>query len=321
MSERATAPYTYTQQFDDLPEPVLMVRTPDGRGLGVNRLFTSPKNPTIFLLHGSPGCRLGPMPRASVLHMLGVNMISYDRPGYGRSDRQEGRSVADAAKDVEAIADALNIERFGVLGRSGGGAIALGCAALMPDRVANAAALVGMAPPSSQFDRYAGMVTENLELYKVALRDSTELQARYAALASKVAARPGTFLDDFLLDQMPDMDKDIANHGFIRPLQLAAYREALVPQQGIGWADDTLAINRDWGFELASIQQPTLIWHGERDAFSPPHGSDYIAEQIRQGGNQEVHLELVANDGHFGALKAIPGVLAWQRNHFEEPWA
>src|SRR5688572_21098379 len=89
----------------------------------------------VFLLHGTPGSRLGPKPRTSVLYRLGVRLICYDRPGYGGSARRGKRTVADAARDVAAIADQLGIERFAVAGRSGGGPHALACAALLPDRV------------------------------------------------------------------------------------------------------------------------------------------------------------------------------------------
>ena len=56
------------------------------------------------------GARHGPRPRASVLYRLGIRLICYDRPGYGRSDLLRGRTVADAAVDVLAIADELRLD-------------------------------------------------------------------------------------------------------------------------------------------------------------------------------------------------------------------
>ncbi|MFD0522595.1 alpha/beta fold hydrolase [Paractinoplanes durhamensis] len=75
----------------------------------------------VFLLHGTPGSSSGPRPRNIVLHRLGVRLISYDRPGYGESTRQPGRKVVDAAADVRTLANELGIDRYGVVGRSGGG--------------------------------------------------------------------------------------------------------------------------------------------------------------------------------------------------------
>ena len=93
------------------------------------------------MLHGTPGSRRGPHPRGQVLHRLGVRLIAFDRPGYGRSDRLRGRRVADVAADVEAIADEYKLKKFAVVGRSGGGPHALACAALLPERMTRAAVL------------------------------------------------------------------------------------------------------------------------------------------------------------------------------------
>ena len=93
-------------------------------------------NPTghpVFMLHGTPGSRIGPFPQTRVLYELGVRLISFDRPGYGGSDRLDSRRVADVVPDVVAIADELELDRFAVLGRSGGGPHALACAALLPE--------------------------------------------------------------------------------------------------------------------------------------------------------------------------------------------
>lgn len=81
-----------------------------------------------------------------VLYQRRMQLIAYDRPGYGGSDRHVGRTVADVAQDVAAIADALGLDTFAVAGRSGGAAGALACAALLPDRVTRTATMVGLAP-------------------------------------------------------------------------------------------------------------------------------------------------------------------------------
>lgn len=315
MSE--TSPYAYEKQFDDLPRPVTMVRTPEGRDLAMQRtVHHLTKSSPVFLLHGSPGCRLGPMPQQLNLYMLGVNLITYDRPGYGRSDRHEGRTVADVASEVAAIADALNIERFGVVGRSGGVAGALGCAALLGDRVTSVTGLVGVAPPSETFDRYKGMVAGNVDLHQKALQDPEALQAQYAELSKEVERNPGWFIDSFLWDQMPAVDQGVLSDPRVRSLQLAAYYEALVPQQGVGWVDDTVAANHDWGYDLSAVQQPTLLWHGEYDQFSPYANSDHMAEQIRAGGNENVMNMVWASRGHFGAFEVLEKALAWQRDQY-----
>ncbi|HEX4790760.1 MAG TPA: alpha/beta fold hydrolase, partial [Actinospica sp.] len=73
--------------------------TEDGRRLAVEE-WGDPRGHPVFLLHGTPGSRLGPHPRGPVLYRRGVRLVAYDRPGYGGSERHSGRTVGDAAADV-----------------------------------------------------------------------------------------------------------------------------------------------------------------------------------------------------------------------------
>src|SRR6187455_2901907 len=104
----------------------------------------------VFTLHGTPGGRLNRHPDESKYAEAGARIITYDRPGYGGSDRQAGRAVVDCVADVAAIADALAIETFSVVGGSGGGPHTLAVAARLPDRVVRARCDVGCAPYPSQ---------------------------------------------------------------------------------------------------------------------------------------------------------------------------
>lgn len=96
-----------------------VVKAPDRRGLSAESLG-APEGKPVFLFHGTPGCRPGLRPRVIVLHRRAIRLISYDRPVYPGSDRLPGRSVEDASADVEAIAEYFGIDRFSVVGRSGG---------------------------------------------------------------------------------------------------------------------------------------------------------------------------------------------------------
>ena len=96
------------------------VRTADGRTLLVDR-SGDPGGRPVFLLHGTPGSRVGPRPRSMVLYQRGTQLISYDRPGYGGSDRHPGRRVADVTRDVAAVAEVPRAESpASAAGASGG---------------------------------------------------------------------------------------------------------------------------------------------------------------------------------------------------------
>ena len=122
----------------DRARPPEKVWTEDGRVLTVS-ISGDQRGWPVFLLHGTPGSRTGPKPRASVLYQRGIRLICYDRPGYGGSSRREGRRVVDAAQDIDAIARSLGLKRYSVIGRSGGGPHALaaavsGCGRRVADR-------------------------------------------------------------------------------------------------------------------------------------------------------------------------------------------
>ncbi|MET8261938.1 alpha/beta hydrolase [Micromonospora sp. NPDC005205] len=278
--------------------------TPDGRHLAVET-SGAPDGPVVFLLHGTPGSRSGPRPRGIVVYRLGVHLVCYDRPGYGDSDRHEGRRVADAAADVAAIADDLGIARFAVVGRSGGGPHALACAALLPGRVTRAAVLVGLVPAGApDLDWYAGMADSNLAKHGQADEDLAELTLNLKVRADEARRDPMTLLD-FLRPQLPDEDIRVVDDVAIRRLLTNMYSEALRhgPE---GWIDDVLAIRRGWGFDLSAIRAEVRLWHGELDSFSPVEHSHWLASRIPRA---EVQVQPGA--AHFGAVEILPQTLTW----------
>ena len=82
----------------------------------------------VFWHHGTSKTGAPPEPLFPAAGQRGIRWVSYDRPGYGGSPAYPGRDVASAAADVSSIADALGIDRFAVMGYSGGGPHALACA-------------------------------------------------------------------------------------------------------------------------------------------------------------------------------------------------
>jgi pimeloyl-ACP methyl ester carboxylesterase len=112
----------------------------------------------VFSLHGGPGSRFGRFFDERVYAEMGARVITYDRPGYGGSDRRRGRSVADCVDDVAAIADRLDVDRFAVTGGSVGGPHCLAVAAGLPERVIGAICTAGPAPfDAPGLDWFEGM--------------------------------------------------------------------------------------------------------------------------------------------------------------------
>ena len=280
------------------------VRTADGRQLST-QVYGDPDGRPVFLLHGTPGSRLGPHPRSAVLHRLGVQLISFDRPGYGESDRLEGRRVADVAADVLAIADAHDLEQFSVVGRSGGGPHALACAALLPKRTARAAVLVGIAPHGADgLDWFDGMARSNVAEFTAGAKSFADIAAHTREVASAIRADPASLIAR-LHEELPDPDRRVVADRGIRSMLIQTYAEALRTSD-YGWIDDVLAFCSDWGFDPASITIPVLLWHGASDVFSPASHARWLADKIPSAA-----VVVQAGAAHFGALDVLPDILRW----------
>jgi pimeloyl-ACP methyl ester carboxylesterase len=280
------------------------VKTPDGRQLST-QVYGDPDGKPIVLLHGTPGSRLGPHPRGAVLHHLGVQLIAFDRPGYGESDRHEGRQVADVATDVLAIADAYGLDKFAVVGRSGGGPHALACAALLPDRLTKAAVLVGLAPrEAAGLDWFDGMTQSNVLEYTAASSGYSGLAEVTEVAADAVRADPASLLAS-LHPELPDPDRRVVADRGIRSMLLDTYAEA-VRTSGYGWIDDAIAFAAPWGFDPATVTIPVLLWHGASDNLSPVSHARWLAERIPSAA-----VVIQAGAAHFGALDVLPDILRW----------
>jgi pimeloyl-ACP methyl ester carboxylesterase len=285
-------------------ETVQSLNTPDDRVLTYT-VTGDPHGMPVFLLHGTPGSHRGPKPRPGVLYRQGVRLICYDRPGYGGSSRHKDRQVAHAAADVKAIADRLNIDRFAVIGRSGGAPHALACAAMLPDEVMRTVALVSVAPANAPgLDWYEGMAPDNVEEYSAIDADTLRLTERLRARANRTSEDPETLIE-ILLSQMTDPDLHVVGDYAIRRLLASTYAEGL--REGpFGWVDDVLALRSDWGFQVENIKGPVLLWHGAEDNFSPVSHTRWLAAKI-----PDSELQIQQDTAHFGAVEILPRMLGW----------
>lgn len=282
----------------------IFVHSADGRKVAVQETGHPTGHP-VFLLHGTPGSRLGPLPLGRVLYQLGVRLITFDRPGYGGSDRLVSRTVADVVPDVQAIADALEIGKFAVIGRSGGGPHALACAALLPGRVTRAGVLVSLAPWAAEgLDWFAGMTDSNVREYTTAANEPHVLTAHLGRVAAEIRANPVSHVSALSLE-MPEVDRRIVADAGIRALLAENYAEAL-RESADGWIDDALAFCAPWGFDLADIRVPVLLWHGQNDVFSPVAHTRWLADQI-----PDANLSIKPGAAHFAAIVVMPDVLSW----------
>ena len=272
-------------------ERLRTVKVADGRSLAVAQ-WGDPDGTPILSLHGTPGSRLLRPPDEDTIRRAKINLVTYDRPGYGASDRVPGRRVVDCVADVEAIVDALGVSRFAVTGRSGGGPHALAMAARLPDRVAVAECVVGAAPSdNADLDWTAGMDEENVTEFGWARQGEQVLHQHLVPVAAadlqRMTADPAkVFSADW---QLADADRQVLARDDVQRVLVEAVQEALRP--GVwGWVDDDLAFLRPWGFAVTEIRVPVTIRYGSQDVLVPAAHGAWLAGHVPGA-------EVVVDDG------------------------
>lgn len=241
--------------------------------------------------HGTPNIGLPPEPLVPASTRLGIRWIGYDRPGYGGSSPRPDRDIASAAADTAAVADALGIGPFAVMGHSGGGPHALACAALLGERVRGAVIGASLAPFGADgLDWFAGMSDAGAASLRAASQGRVAKERHESEAAP---ADPGFVAADHAALEGP--------WGWFMKVVGAALAAGPGPL-----IDDDLAYVAPWGFDPAQVTVPTLVLHGGLDRVAPPTHGTWLAGRIRGA-----ELWIRPDDGHISALQSAPRALEW----------
>ena len=209
-----------------------------------------------------------------------LRTASYSRPGYGASTRRPGRSVADEAAISAAIADRLGYQRFFTIGLSGGGPVALACAALLPERVRAGMAMASLAPPAEVGPEWESFYTsEQLAEWKALARgdvasllpdleEAVEIFGRMTPARLTAVAGP------------PDARAVAQRHDKVIVPSLVRSLRRAVSRGYFGYLDDNLAQARDWGFRVADIRVPVVVRHGALDRLVSIEQGRWLAAAI-----------------------------------------
>jgi pimeloyl-ACP methyl ester carboxylesterase len=238
----------------------------DGRDLGWLELGDARGFPVLYF-HGTPGSRLQLSFGDAPLRAAGIRLVACDRPGYGLSTFQDDRRLVDWPGDVVQLADHLGLDRFSVMGVSGGGPHAAVCAALLAGRVQSAAIVSGVGPMSDP-EAAEGMTRSNQVIARLARRRSRILRFG-AALQLDVVRRWPERLIPLMDRQLPQADVDVLSRPEIRALFVDDARR-MSRTASRAMVQDFELFASDWGFELFEIAIPVQLWQGDVDANVPP---------------------------------------------------
>jgi pimeloyl-ACP methyl ester carboxylesterase len=242
-----------------------------------------------------------PLHRAA--DQLGLKVVTWSRPGYAASTRQQGRMVADVAADTAAVLDWLGDGEFVTLGWSGGGPHALAVAALLGGRCRAVATLASVAPYRARgLNWLAGMGVENVEEFGAAAAGPDQLVPYLQGFAAELATVTGNAVAAALGDLISAVDR-AALTGELADTLAEVFRRAV--STGIdGWLDDDLAFVRDWGFDLAAIATPVTVWQGAQDRMVPFAHGQWLVDHI-----PGVRVRLLPDEGHISLVVQLDRIL------------
>ncbi|MEI7887052.1 MAG: alpha/beta hydrolase [Actinomycetes bacterium] len=278
-----------------------------GRELGWAE-FGHPDGDVVFWFHGTPGARFQVPPKIDeVALQRGFRVIAVERPGTGRSSNYHYDRIIDFAPDLEVLADELGVERFAVVGLSGGGPYTLAVAKHMPDRVVMATLLGGMGPvrgPDAVFSytRLMRFMAPSLELLRTPVGSFLNTVVSVATpVADPVFSLYARFLG---FADRPILGNPQFKAMFLHDLVTAGNLRAT--------AHDLALFARHWGFQLDEVTVPVVVWHGLADVIVPPSHGHHQAARVLHG-----ELRVRSGAGHFAGFSDATEVL----DRVREVWA
>lgn len=260
-----------------VPSETQVIKLKDGRRLAYIEYGDSKGKP-LFFFHGFPGSRFSGRETDTAAQKLGVRVISTDRPGMGLSDFKVGRKLLDWPDDVVELAGHLGIDKFSVLGVSGGGPYAAVCAYKLPGRVNTAGIVVGLAPTHVRsnleglpiLNRFAWANYHRFPVVRYAGAFGSAMLFRYVPWLSKLVAFP-TKMDRRIYQR--EM-KELKQRGE-QDSGREAFRQGL---RGPSW--ELNVYSGDWGFGLRDIKTKVYLWYGAKDKCVSLKMGEYYNSQI-----------------------------------------
>lgn len=251
-----------------------------------------PDGAPVLFCHGWPASRLQGAGFGVEARELGLRILAPDRPGIGLSTPQPGRSLLDWPPLVTEMMDQLEIDRFCILGVSGGGPYTLATAWAMGPRVQAAVVVSGAPPlgPDVEPDALFPIYRWLLQVYR--LRPGLLRRAFWLARPF-LTLKPPRWAWPYILRCTAPSDAQALSSGEVLEGSFACYREAW-RNSAMGVVDDAEVYAHPWGFPVEEIQCPVRIWHGRADRSFHWRLAERLAERL-----PSAELRLMEHEGHY----------------------
>ncbi|MDF1756679.1 MAG: alpha/beta hydrolase [Legionellaceae bacterium] len=280
----------------------LVLQLPDERNLGYAEYGDATGYP-VFFFHGFPGSRLQPADFNIKAKEHHCRLIGIDRPGAGVSTIDKSRTILSFANDIVCLANHLKIDKFAIIGHSGGAPYVGACAYAIPERLTGAAIVSGIAPLDLP-DAKLGMNMSS-KIINTLAKNIPGAALFLMLLQRLVLNLPNKITEKMykkMMTQLPLPDQKIMQDPIIMSSMIASIKEGF--KQGVvGVAEDFKLIINPWGFDLKKITFPITIWQGKLDNQVPISHANIYKKLIPNS-----KVKLFEDEAHISTLY----------NHIEE---
>lgn len=276
------------------------LRLADGREIGFAE-YGDPRGLPVLALHGTPSSRFMFALTDQPALQRRLRIVAPDRPGYGLSPFYRQETLAHEAADLTALADALGLGRFALIGVSGGSPYAVAAAYAMPGRVA-LLALINPLGPIAECQSRIRMSKSHRLVFTRLCRSNAACTLFFGSLRSLVRIAPGLAYR-VLQQRVPRSDRMVLAREEVRANLQQALKEGLRP--GIAGALQDLRLYcANWRLPLHEIDVPAVLWQGSDDAIVPPAAAYDLAETL-----PNCRLDVVQGGGHYWIFTEFERVL------------
>jgi pimeloyl-ACP methyl ester carboxylesterase/DNA-binding CsgD family transcriptional regulator len=242
----------------------------------------------VMLMHPLRGSRHMRRSDESILRREGIRLIIPERPGNGDSEPCDKRTYLDWPNDVLELAEHLEIERFAVVGQSAGTPYALATSYALPQRVLALSIAAGV-PPFRKLEDIRDYAPEFNSGLIVAKYAPALLPSLLRVVENGVRKNPYRYIERTLRNAA-DADRKV----FADPTLRARYAAVLAGSAWQGFMPELMLLTNDWGFDLADIGTPCIVWHGEMDSQVAVTGAKRLVSAM-----PNAQLRMVSHAGHY----------------------
>jgi len=271
----------------------------DGRQLCYAE-YGDPEGVPVMLIHGSPGHRLFWKYFPEFPFLSGMRFIAIDRPGYGMSDFKKDITFTDLADDIVALANSLKIDRFSIIGVSGGGPYTLACAWKIPERLEKVIVISTMGPLVPNVIKTTGRT--NRIVFQITKYAPWLMRLNMKMLSAMQNKNADKYIRRMTY-KLSGSDKIAIMKKPVRNALMSMFGEAT--QNGSdGYAQDVINVSRPWPFDLSEIKKEVHVWQPEDDTSTPPAVARHLKSVI-----PKCHIHYVPNAGHLWMIEHLCTVL------------